>query len=55
MTISDWHMFSLKGWHPFAERSAAKGWFADGSAIPFGCAEKAATPATYGRRQTEVR
>jgi len=43
MTISDWHMFSLKGWQPFAERSAAKGWFASGSAIPFGCAEKAAT------------
>ncbi len=43
MTISDWHMFSLKGWQPFAERSAAKGWFANASAIPFGCAEKAAT------------
>ncbi len=43
MTISDWQMFRLKGWHPFAERSAAKGWFANGSAIPFGCAEKAAT------------
>ena len=45
MTISDWCMLSLKGWQPFAERSAAKGWFADGPAIPFGFAEKAATPA----------
>jgi len=36
-------MFSLKQWQPFAERSAAKEWFANGSAIPFGCAEKAAT------------
>ena len=31
------------GWHPFAKRSGAKGWFANRSAIPFGCAEKAAT------------
>ncbi len=44
MTISDWYMLSLKGWQPFAERSAAKGWGANASAIPFGCTEKAATP-----------
>ena len=43
MTISNWYMFSLKGWQPFAERSAAKGWLANASTIPFGCAEKAAT------------
>ncbi len=36
-------MLSLKGWHPFAERSGAKGWFANRPAIPFGCAEKVAT------------
>ncbi|RKY09389.1 MAG: hypothetical protein DRP66_02365 [Planctomycetota bacterium] len=32
MTIPDWCIFSLKGWQPFAKRSAAKGWFAGGSA-----------------------
>ena len=56
MTISDWYMFSLKGmvrqrftqgWVASfcgEERIAAKGWFPNGSAIPFGCTEKAATP-----------
>ena len=34
---------ALNGWQPFAQRSGAKGWFANASAIPFGCAEKAAT------------
>ncbi len=33
----------VDGWQPFAQRSGVKGWFPDVSAIPFGCAEKAAT------------
>ncbi len=45
MTIFDWYMSSLKGWQPFAKHSGAKGWFANDLAIPFGCAEKAATQA----------
>ena len=38
-----WALSPSAGWQPFAERSAAKGWLANVSAIPFGCAEKAAT------------
>ncbi|KKK72001.1 hypothetical protein LCGC14_2908280, partial [marine sediment metagenome] len=39
-------MFSLKGWQPFAQRSAAKGWFA-AFAIPFGCADKGCRPIRF--------